>query len=1311
MSLLPIDPADFPDVPTRKALIAIDLQNDFLADDGALPVKQPDGMTDRIIQLAQAVRASGYGEIIWVRSQFDTSRPATDDQIMAAETPQLPSRPGASAASRNRRSHPTVESLEADPEAFLSIVEPGAQPQSQPQARSPTKARRPKPQCVRKGTRGAEFLPAIVAAKGPRDYAMTKSYYSAFQTGQLLNLLRRQFATELFICGSLSNVSVYATALAASSHGFDITIVEDCCGYRSEMRHMNAARRLMDQTGCEFRNAADVIPTLRPKSPSPGAAARGPQTPRREPPQIPAGLIAAAMAGSKGIPVRPKPASSPASNPAQSTEGEKGSKVTVEADAAPATEAGAGKADPVSPSPPSTSRAEVSMVSDGLKLSAHSPDNAVVSEPADAAPPVNEVTTVEPENEPSQPQPQPQPEPEAGEKIQPVVSDDAEAAGSSNAPTVQPEREARSAAPNETKKQDGPAAVLEALSGGPVSEGQNSPSAPARARASSRSGAAIKESNESVMAEPSPTPAIDFVVSEKLLMTSTPAHILLEMRDRKAKKKNPSPPPPAQPDSSEPKVLSKDDNNIQLKNSVQETDQQATGEDPVVGEETEEAAEADTTKMAGDNKARSIVSEPLCEGDTTLTTNFLPPSLVEGLFEKLCEEVHFKKMRHQGGEVPRFVAVQGSVEEDGTQPVYRHPSDESPPLEPFTPAVQKIRELTERALGHPLNHALIQCYRDGNDYISEHSDKTLDIFRWSYIANVSIGAQRTMVFRTKRAEKKTATMTGPEEVALTESEDAASARLEQPAGAVTSTAATIPSKRQTVRCPMPHNSLLKMGLMTNEKWLHGIKADKRPQHEKSQAELAWNGIRISLTFRYIDTFLSPQSPITPTASPTATPPITPTSPAFADSDTENDTNDISDEPLIWGQGAISKTRHGARPVVNGQTSEAVTLIRAFGRENNSPDFDWEANYGRGYDVLHMRAAPRYFGCGNALIDGRVRLMLVERGIKHARSDIGWADGGGSGAAEEEVDRAYGKRGSHLPLLVRGAAVGEVVPVRFEVDDEERTTVVGDVAILLYIDAKYPRARHGTAARGGGDAELARTYGRLYAALALEQRWKRSWEGAAYDRPFHKRRVVIKQFKPALEEFEAYAAETIDPDADDHDSSSSSSYHAATIAGSSSGHPSVADCALWPVLHDIARAWQGVADEGAGGWTVFGYLGLRALDAYYVRFARRPSVVRVFGEGVVEATTPCPPDLPTEEFGLPPSPPAVAAAADWRSKLLDSEPRMVEMLARRDAKGGGKAEVKEEDTHGEAEYGDDEEERASLMCEKGKLPLLSEFGTG
>jgi hypothetical protein len=49
-----------------------------------------------------------------------------------------------------------------------------------------------------------------------------------------------------------------------------------------------------------------------------------------------------------------------------------------------------------------------------------------------------------------------------------------------------------------------------------------------------------------------------------------------------------------------------------------------------------------------------------------------------------------------------------------------------------------------------VNHALIQYYRGGQDYISEHSDKTIDVVRSSSIVNVSLGAQRTMMLRTKK---------------------------------------------------------------------------------------------------------------------------------------------------------------------------------------------------------------------------------------------------------------------------------------------------------------------------------------------------------------------------------------------------------------------------------------------------------------------------------------------------------------------------------------------------------------------------------
>lgn len=612
-------------------------------------------------------------------------------------------------------------------------------------------------------------------------------------------------------------------------------------------------------------------------------------------------------------------------------------------------------------------------------------------------------------------------------------------------------------------------------------------------------------------------------------MAPTPAHILEDTQDGKADTKKLI---PEHTSSSGTKLTSQ-----HAASSDQQDDLDAVDLAPL------------KDAMAASNPPEPLVGPPLCEGDTTLTQNFLPPTVIDGLFERLCEEVHFKRMRHQGSEVPRFVAVQGTVDPDGTQPVYRHPSDESPALEAFTPAVQLIRAHVERALEHPVNHVLIQCYRNSNDYISEHSDKTLDIARESYIANVSIGAMRTMVFRTKRGDKKghgtvgnTGNSGGSSMMPLEPTKEATAEPIDIPKD-------LLPVKRQTIRCPMPHNSLIKMGLVTNEKWLHGIKPDKRPQSEKTADELAWNGMRISLTFRYIATFLSP-APTPNLSSASST------------------TSSSSEEPLIWGQGAVSKTRKHARPVLNGQTPEAVAMLRAFGRENNSPDFDWTASYGTGFDVLHMKSAPRYFGCGDTMVDGRVRIMLAECGVKYARGDIG-------------VDAR--RQQSSLDRSVRGAAaVGEILPVRYVMDDEDRTTVVGDVAIMLFLDTKHPRKK-------GSDAEVAAVYSQFHAALALEQRWKSLWASMP-----NSRQATIAM-KPYLTSFDKWAAET---------------------PKSTASEPCLADYALWPVLHDMALVWKSLARGRGVGLTVFAYIGFPALDRYYKEFGERSSVAGVLGAGAV-----------------------------------------------------------------------------------------------
>ncbi|KAL0572255.1 hypothetical protein V5O48_009701 [Marasmius crinis-equi] len=284
------------------------------------------------------------------------------------------------------------------------------------------------------------------------------------------------------------------------------------------------------------------------------------------------------------------------------------------------------------------------------------------------------------------------------------------------------------------------------------------------------------------------------------------------------------------------------------------------------------------------------VGDELGAGDCHLVEDILGEDLSKDVFQKVKEEVKWDAMYHRGGEVPRLVAVQGEIAADGSFPIYRHPSDESPPLYDFTPVVSIIRERVQQLVQHPVNHVLIQYYRSGKDYISEHSDKTIDIVRGSNIVNVSLGAQRVMTLRQKKDQiSPKSAHDGPSE--------------------------GIP--RASQRISLPHGSMLVMGLETNKTWLHGINHDNRPVAVKSDAEKVEDCGRISLTFRHIGTFLT------------------------------------ADQKQIFGQGSTGKTREEAKDAVNGAEA-GEELICAFGRENHDSTFDWDKWYGPGYDVLHFK---------------------------------------------------------------------------------------------------------------------------------------------------------------------------------------------------------------------------------------------------------------------------------------------------------------------------------------------------------------------
>ncbi|KAE8354719.1 hypothetical protein BDV28DRAFT_73181 [Aspergillus coremiiformis] len=673
---------NIPFIQTRKALLLLDFQNDFVRTSGALHVPNTADFLETLPQLASAFRR--IGEVIWVRTQYESCRPLVgpDEQeyvVLGSETAdnRLPS--DKSTGPGNVAAHSSV-----DEEAFLS---------------SETS------KCCRPQTPGAQFpAPILAAIEADSDTLIDKADYSALQSPGLILSLRTRFVTELYLCGSLCNISVYATALDAVSHGFSVTLVEDCLGFRSFPRHVEAMRRMADIFGANGILTKELLDELDWEETDAIARKAGPRPTRN-----------ATSAGIEGV-------------------------------------------------------------MHGLDFK-----------------PTKPVQVEEP---------------------QPIEQVD-------------------------------PLRLETGLGGDSLGDHDDILASVARTRHRRAAEQAQKQ----------------------------------RVKVRRAQRGD------SKPDST---------------------------------------SRTESRRITKSKSSRDIrkPGDAIGEGDSRIIYDLeLPPNA----FDQIRHEVSWQKMYHMSGEVPRLVAVQGLVLPDGSIPIYRHPADESPPLQPFTTTVDRVRMIVERILRHPLNHVLIQLYRDGQDRISEHSDKTLDIVRGSSICNVSLGAQRVMVLRSKSQEG------GEGE-----------------------------SSRATQRVPMPHESLFILGEKTNMRWLHGIRPDKRADNEKSMEERAYGGERISLTFRHIGTFL-------------------------------NSTGDT-----IWGQGAVSKSQDQANAVIHGNPAETERLIRAFGEENHAINFDWDAIYGGGFDVVNFVTASttKLVAGPDAVANLRVLLCLSEHGIRYTLETSGGGEGAG-----------------------------------------------------------------------------------------------------------------------------------------------------------------------------------------------------------------------------------------------------------------------------------------------------------------------------
>jgi hypothetical protein len=658
------------------------------------------------------------------------------------------------------------------------------------------------------GTAGADLATSLASVINPElDLSIVKSDYSAFVDTQLLIELRIRLITHIYVCGSLSNIGVYATVLDAVRHGMEVTLVEDCLGYIDPRCYDEAVRQMADDMGAagtDFNELMDDLSGLlgdviKEDDFKSRYHVTGPRIgPRIGPPD-----------DHSTVPSQLNQARVPALQRQQQVE------------------------DWISNSTNKRRQPNVEIQGTPSKTSdSHSNDS------------------------------------------QPSVT-----GKGTNTPEASPPRKRSTSDLEDAEEGFYPAPLL---------------------RSTSRA-----------------TPPPD----SRRIQRNKP-----RLRNTRSSQESSNRPP-----SSLKSLQSKSTGDIPDNHPTMQSDSGSDGPSGASPKPLPPTSAPQSQPQSQQQKKRKKAQytgppEVIGSGDCRLIPSILPPLEADGFLHLLKDTVEWQKMYHRSGEVPRLVAVQGThtqVEHGVEVPIYRHPADESPECKPFDSTVDALRLIAEKHVGHELNHVLIQWYRSGEDNISEHSDKTLDIVRGSSIVNMSFGAERMMTLRSKKQPphstlQSDATPTSTPDLPTTPSPS-------KPADPTTQVSGP---DRLIQRITLPHPSLFILGPTTNTSFLHSIRADKRPVHEKSPSELAFDSNRISLTFRNIGTFVNVTT------------------------------------GRIWGQGATSKTRDGAKRVLGGGngTSEekreelrkkGEEMIRAFGTENHatSTSWDWERTYGVGWDVV------------------------------------------------------------------------------------------------------------------------------------------------------------------------------------------------------------------------------------------------------------------------------------------------------------------------------------------------------------------------
>lgn len=82
-------------------------------------------------------------------------------------------------------------------------------------------------------------------------------------------------------------------------------------------------------------------------------------------------------------------------------------------------------------------------------------------------------------------------------------------------------------------------------------------------------------------------------------------------------------------------------------------------------------------------------------------------------------------------------------------------SHQSQPSQPLTPLLSEFLEKVNKDFDQDFNSVLINLYKDGNDYIGEHSDQESHLSKDGWVVGLSLGAERIFRVRHKTTKEKT----------------------------------------------------------------------------------------------------------------------------------------------------------------------------------------------------------------------------------------------------------------------------------------------------------------------------------------------------------------------------------------------------------------------------------------------------------------------------------------------------------------------------------------------------------------------------